>query len=151
MGSAHHSLREHPIMFGFAEGVQIPVYYTNQKSEGIYTAYTPLLLVEMTGFEPTASTSRRAMSVCSRELHTTFCAFVYFSNVLWSWISHCFQIVQPYLWALCGHWWFSYPHPNQQNIHSINQVYIHQHYSPSKVGHIPTAVILTKARHKFIS
>ena len=35
MGSAHHSLREHPIMFAFGEVVQIPQRTTRTKKERI--------------------------------------------------------------------------------------------------------------------
>ena len=33
MGSAHHSLREHPIVFGFAEGVQVPHNFLFTKND----------------------------------------------------------------------------------------------------------------------
>ncbi len=51
MGSAHHSLREHPIMFAFGEGVQIPLNSDKTKNKGHPLGY-PLLLVAETGFEP---------------------------------------------------------------------------------------------------
>ena len=85
---------------------KLEVVELNKRKEQITDAICSSV-VGVRWFEHPTSSSRRAMSVCSQELHTTSCAFVYFSNALWSWISHCFHIVQPCLWALCGHWWFS--------------------------------------------
>ena len=62
MGSAHHSLREHPIMFAFGEGVQIPLNSDKTKNKGHPLGY-PLLLVAETGFEP-----RLALLRCPKSL-----------------------------------------------------------------------------------
>ncbi len=51
MGSAHRSLREHPIMFGFAEGVRIPFYIFKQKKNDIPFSIS-FFLAESKGFEP---------------------------------------------------------------------------------------------------
>ncbi len=52
MGSAHHSLREHPIVFAFGEVVQIPfkaLYKEKTKDTLLGILY---LLVAEVGFEP---------------------------------------------------------------------------------------------------
>ena len=48
--SARHSLREHPIMFGFAEAVR-PLIFKKQK-ENLYNKYKFSFLVPVTGVEP---------------------------------------------------------------------------------------------------
>ena len=52
MGSAHHSLREHPIMFAFGEAVQIPFcnLYKSKKKRHPFGCL-PFLVAEV-GFEP---------------------------------------------------------------------------------------------------
>ena len=50
MGSAHHSLREHPIMFASGEVVQIPQRTTRTKKKEYLTRYPSFLVAEV-GFD----------------------------------------------------------------------------------------------------
>ena len=52
MGSAHHSLREHPIMFAFGEVVQIPLKKSTKRKKKRHPVGCLLFLVAEVGFEP---------------------------------------------------------------------------------------------------